>query len=128
MEACGAVLWACPPEACGGLMYPLQLLIGNVLLASILGILATTLQPATAGREPVSTASLPTVSEMPAPPTGTKWQHCLSNQEGTTPRLEEEGAVGLDVTPKEWPHRRWKEGRPMVGLLKENHQAAFGKD
>ena len=50
LEACGAVLWACPPKACGVLMYPLQLLIGNVPLAAILGMSATTLQLATAGR------------------------------------------------------------------------------
>ena len=56
-EACGAVLWACPPEAHGVLMYPLQLLTGNVLLAAILGMPATTLQLTTAGRELVSTAS-----------------------------------------------------------------------
>ena len=58
MKACRTIL-ACPPKAHGVLMYPLQLL---------------TLQPGTVGRELTSTASPPTVSEMPAPPTGTKWQ------------------------------------------------------
>ena len=42
LEAYRAVLWACPPEACVVLMYPLQLLTGNVPLAAILGMLATT--------------------------------------------------------------------------------------
>ena len=94
LEACGAVLWTCPPEAHGVLMYPLQLLTGNVQLAAILGMPATTLQLATADRELTSTASPPTVSEIPALPTGIKWQHHWSNQEVTMPRPEEEEAVG----------------------------------
>ena len=128
VKACGAVLWACPPKAHGVLMYPLQLLNGNVPLASILGMLATNLQLATVGRELTSTASPPTVSEMPAPPTRTKRQQCWSDVEATTPRWEEEGAVGLDITPKGLPHWRWKEGRPLVRPHKESHWEAFGKD
>ena len=42
LEACRAVLWTCPPNAHGVLMYPLQLLTDNVPLATILGMLATT--------------------------------------------------------------------------------------
>ena len=72
MEACGAVLWVYPPKACWVLMYPLLLLTGNMELASILGMLATTLQLATVGRAMTSTASQPTVSEMPASPTRTR--------------------------------------------------------
>ena len=109
-------------------MYPLQLLTGNVPLATILGMLATTLQPATVGRELMSTAFPPTVSEMPAPPTGTKQWCCLSNQEATTLRPEEEEAVGLDITPKEQFHQRQKEGWPLARLLKESHLEALGKD
>ena len=87
-------------------MYPLQLLTGNVLLASILGMPATTLQLVTAGRELISTASPPTVSEMPASPTGTKWWHHSSNQEATMLRPEEEEAVGLDITLGEQSHQK----------------------
>ena len=101
MEACRAALWACPPKAHGVLMYPLQLLTGSMPLVSILGMLATTLQLATVGREWTSTASPPKVSEKPAPPTRTKWQCHLSNWEATTLRPEEEGVAGLEVTPKE---------------------------
>ena len=54
LEACGPVLWACPPEAHGVLMYPLHLLTGIMLLAPILGMLAITQQLATAGRKPMS--------------------------------------------------------------------------
>ena len=88
------------------------------MLATILGMLSTTLQLATAGREPISTVSTPTVSEMPAPPTGTKWWHHSSDWEATPPRPEE--AAVLDVTPKEWFQQRWKEGRPLARLLKES--------
>ena len=128
MEACWAVLWACPPKAHGVLMYLSQFLNGNVLLAAILGMLATNPQPALVPRELKSTASPPTVSEMPATPTGTKWQCCLSNQEATMLKPEEGEAAGLYVTWKEQPHWRWKEGRPLARLLKESHQEAFGKD
>ena len=36
LEACGAAIRACPMEAHGVLLYPLQLLIGNILQASLL--------------------------------------------------------------------------------------------
>ena len=65
---------------------------------------------------------------MPVPPTGTKWWCHLSDWEATMPRPEEEEAVGLDITPKEWPHQRQKEGRALARLLKESCQEAFGKD
>ena len=71
MEACSIALWACPLKAHRVLMYPLQLLTGNMQLATML---ATRLQPATVGRKWPSTVSPLTVSRMPAPPTGTKWQ------------------------------------------------------
>ena len=79
VEACGAALQTYLPKVHGVLMYPLQLLTGSILLVSILGMPATTLQLATVGKEQTPTASPPTVSEMPAPPTGTKWQCCLSD-------------------------------------------------
>ena len=87
-------------------MYHLQLLTGNVRLAAILGMLSTTLQLATAGREPTSAAYSPTVLELPVPPTRTKWWHHLSHQEAIMLRPEEEEAAGLDVTPEEWSHQR----------------------
>ena len=121
MEACGTALWACPFTAHGVLMYPLQLLTGNVPLAIML---ATTPQLATVGRELLLTAFIPTLSRMVAPPTGTKWWCWLSDQEAMMPRPEEEEAAILDVTVEEHPH--WR--RPLVRLLKENHQEVFKKD
>ena len=127
LETCRAVLQASPPKAHGVVMYCLQLLTGNVSLAAILGMLATTPQLATAEREPMSTASPPTVSETPAPSTGTKWQWCSSNQEATMLRPEEEEAAELDITPKEWPHQRWKERRPWQGSSKTAARKPLGK-
>ena len=93
VEACSTALWVCPIEAHWVLMYPLQLLTGNVPLT-------TTPQLVPAGRELPSKAS-PTVSRMLAPSTGVKWQHCSSNQEAMTPRPEEEEVAGLDITLEE---------------------------
>ena len=103
VEASRAALQTCPPKTHGALMYSLQFLTGNVLLATILGMLTTTLQPAVVGREPTLAASIPSVSEMPAPPTGTKWWCHLSDQGVCTPRLEEEETAELDISPKEKP-------------------------
>ena len=100
MEASRAALQACLPEACGVLMYPLQLLIGNVPLAAIVEMPATILQSAVAGREPMSAASIPSVSDTPAPLTGTKQWHCSYDQEVSMPRPEEEETTELDITPK----------------------------
>ena len=108
-------------------MYPLQLLTGIVLLAAILGMPDTTLQLATAGRELTSTASPPTVSDMPAPPSRIKWQCHSSDWEVTMPRPEEEEAVGLDITPEEWPCQRQKDGKHPVRLLKESCHKSSGK-
>ena len=105
-------------------MYPLQLLTGNVPLATML---ATTLQPTTAGRELPSTASPLTVSRMPAPPTGTKWWHCSSDQEAMMLRPDKEEVTRLDITPEEHPHQRWKEGRPLSDYSRRTAGKPSGK-
>ena len=38
LTACRVALQVCPPEACGVLMCPLQLLMGNMSLAALLAI------------------------------------------------------------------------------------------
>ena len=103
----------------GVLMYPLQVLTGNELLASILGMLATIPPSAVAGKEPTSKASIPGVSEMPAPPTGMKQLCHSSNQGASMPTPEEEGTVELDITPEELLHQKWREDRPVARPLKE---------
>ena len=105
-------------------MYPLQLLTDNVPLATML---ATTIQPATVGRGLPSTASLLTVSKMPAPLTRTNGSAAHPTRK-VMMRPEEEEVTELDVTLEEHPHQRWKEGRPLVRLLKKNHWEAFRKD
>ena len=125
VEDCSAALLSCPLEAHGVLMYPLLLLTGNVPLATML---ATTPQPATAGRELSLTASPPTVSRMLAPPTGTKWWCQSSDQEEAASRAKEEEAAGLDVSPEEHPHQRQKERRPLAKPLKGELLGGFKKD
>ena len=56
LEACEAALRACPIEVHGVLLYPLQLFMGNILLASLL---TATQQPAPPARKPPSTILLP---------------------------------------------------------------------
>ena len=70
----------------------------------------------------------PTASRDASIPTRIKWWHCSSNLEATMPRPEEEEAAGLYITPEEWPCQKWKEGRPLVRLLKKSHQEALRKD
>ena len=106
-------------------MYPLQFITSNMPLAAMP---ASALQLPTVGREPTSRDSLPTASEMPAPPTTTKQWHCLSDQEETIPKPEEEESMGLDVTPKKWPHYEQKKGRLPVRPLRESCLEAFLKD
>ena len=142
-EAFWAVMKACPPEAQGTLMYPLQLLTGNVLLAALMGMTTVaqlqamegitttpkvTPQLVTMGRELPLTVSPPTVPRMPIPPSRTKWQHPSSNQDTAASRAEEEEVAGSDVFQEEHPHWKWKERRPLAKLFKESHWEAFSKD
>ena len=107
-------------------MYPLQLLTDNVLLATMLGMPATTHQKAAAGRELMPAVSIPSVSETPAPLTSAKWWHHSFDQGVSMPRQEE--TEELDNTPEEPPHWKWKEGRSVVRPLKEYCQEAFSKE
>ena len=86
-------------------MYPLQLLTGDVLLATILGMSATTKLQAVVGREPMPAASIPSVLQMPAPHEGTKcWCH------SSNLRQEEEEIVELDDTAKGMPSSKMERG------------------
>ena len=72
-------------------------------------------------QEPAPAASIPSVSEMPAPQVGAQCQCHSSDQGVPTPRPEEEETAICDDTPKECPHQKCKEGRPAVKALKEPH-------
>ena len=122
MEISRVALWTCQPKVHGILMYPLQLLTSNVLLATILGMLATM------GKELTSATSIPRVLETRAPVNGMKKMCHSSNQGASMPRPEEEDTPELDVTPEEPPHQKQKEGRPAAKPLKENHHKAFSKE
>ena len=67
VEAFGAAIQACLPKINGALLYPLQLLTGDVPLATILGMSATTQLPAIADRGPVLAASIPSISDTITP-------------------------------------------------------------
>ena len=78
LNACGVALQACPPEACGVLMFPLQLLARNMSLAALL---VTTLPAGHHHGGPIPTIPHPTGLAVPTPPVGTKLQCCSSDWE-----------------------------------------------
>ena len=127
-EAFWAVMQACPPEAQGTFMYPLQLLTSNVLLAALMGMTTAaqlqdmegitttpkvTPQLATISREPALPASPPTVPRMLAHPSRTKWWCSSSDHEVAASRAEEEEAASLYISQEEHPHWKQKERRPL---------------
>ena len=104
MEAFRVAIGSCPPKNWGTLLYPLQLLTGDVPLATLLGMLATTQLWTMAGSEPAHAVPIPRVPGMPALQTGTKCL-CHSSDQGVLAlRQEEEETVELSYTPKEHPH------------------------
>ena len=104
-------------------MYLLQLLTGNVPLATIQGMLATTQLEAILGRGLASAASIPIVWEMLAPQGGTKcWHH------SSYLKQEEEETVETDHTTEEHPCQNQKEGRLPAKALKEPCHEAFFKE
>ena len=90
------------------MMCPLQLLTGNLPLATMLGMLAATQLQAVASTEPTLAASISSVLETPVPLMGAKWWHHSCNQGVSTPRQEE--TAELDDTPEEPSHQKQKGG------------------
>ena len=91
-------------------------------------MLATTQLWAIADRGLAPTASIPSISEMPAPQAGSKCQ-CYSSDQGVpTLRQNEEEMVDIDDMLKECPHHKQKEGRLAVKALREPHHEAFSKE
>ena len=131
LQACRVALWTCPVEALGVLMYPIQLLTGNM---SLTGLLMATPQQTINLRGPIPSPSCCKRLTMAVPcskrPTmaahsmGTKWPHSSPGHD-----------MGLDWSrekptscPKEPPQWRWKEGDPLEGCPEGAHQEAFRKD
>ena len=93
MEAFGVAIEACLPKNWGALLYSLQLLTSDVLLAAILGVLATAHLHAVVDRGPAPVSSIISVSEMPVPQTGTKcWCYSLGQGVPALRQKEEETA------------------------------------
>ena len=80
----------CPPETHGTLMYPLQLLTGDVPLAAILGMSAATQLGAVADRRSVQAPPTPSMLGIPVPQMGTKCWCCSSDQGVPIARQDEE--------------------------------------
>ena len=87
-------------------MYPLQLLTGNVPLAIILGMLATTQLQAMADRGLVKAPPTPSTFGIPVPQVGTKYQHPSSDQGVPTLRQDEDEMANIDDIPEEHPHKK----------------------
>ena len=87
-EAFVVAVQACPPESCWALLYPLQILTGDVPLAAILGMSATTHLGAIAGRGLVPAPPAPSVLGTPSAAGGWKMPALLlqlkcTHSEGT---------------------------------------------
>ena len=75
-------------------------------------------QPATAIGKPTPVTLPLTMSQTPAPPTGTKWWCHSSDQETTFPRSGEEEAAVLDVKAERWEASgKTPERKPLGGLF-----------
>ena len=103
-------------------MYPLQLLTGDVPLATILGMSATTQLEAISGSGLVPAASIPIVSEMLAPQRGTKCWHHSSNL-----KQEEEETGEPNHTTEECPHQNGKREGYWQRLLKSPAVRPFSR-
>ena len=101
MKVFGVAIQAYLPETNRTLMDPVQLLTGDVPLAAILGMSATSQLWAVTSRGPVPAAFIPSASETPALLMGMKCQHRSSDQGVPMPRPEEEETAELDNTPEE---------------------------
>ena len=118
-------LWGCPkdlpPGAHGVQMYPLQLLTGNMPLATLL---AFPPQEFIAREEPTPVISHLATPVAPAPSSGMKqWCH-LPNQVACSPSQGDE----VVETSKEPPCQKWKDGTPFRKLLKGGQWEAFVRD
>ena len=110
-----------PLGAHGVVMYPLQLLMGNLSLATLLAIPP---QVSTATEGPTPTISHPTtlVASMPSP--GMKQQCHSPNWVACSPQPGDKATE----TSGELPHQKWKDMIPLKILLKGGWQEAFAKD
>ena len=121
IEAFGVALWACLPKTWGALMYHLELLTGDMLLAAILRMPATAAGSCSGQRTGASSLHSNCIRDA-STTRGTKcWCH-LSDMK------QEEETVESDHTPEECLHRKSQDGRPVAKALKEPCCEAFSKE
>ena len=121
LATCGMALQVCPLEAHGVLMWPLQLLMGNMSLAAVLAIPP---QVSIAREEPTPVISHPATPAAPASSSGTKQWHHLPDQAACSPWPTDE----VPEASEEPPHQKWKDSMPLNTLLKGGQGEAFSKD
>ena len=121
LTTCGMALQACSLEACGVLMGPLHLLMGNMSLATLLNIPP---QVSSTREESTLVISCATTPVAPGPSSGTKRWHYLPDQTVSSPQSGDE-AVGTSEEPL---HLRWKDKMPFTISLKGSQQEGFAKD
>ena len=80
---CQVALQICPPGTHGVLMYPLQLLMGNMSFATLLAI---PLQESIAREEPTPVISCLATLVAPVPSSGMKWQYHLPDPVACPPQ------------------------------------------
>ena len=102
-------------------MCPLQLLMGNMSLATLMAIPP---QPSITRDEPTPVISCLATPAALAPSSGTKWWHHLPNQAVCSPQPTDE----IKEPSEELPHQKQKDGMPLKKLLKGAQQEAFSKD
>ena len=121
LSTCGMALQVCPPEAHGVLMYPLQLLTGNMSMAALL---VTTTQLAT------TMGTYPHIY-----PTSSVSGTCTSNGDQTAMLFTWLGGSFPNI--RRWTshcdlwratHQRQTDGKPIAKLLEVSHWEAFAKD
>ena len=121
LESCRAVLQACPPEANGGLMYPLQLLIGNMSLPAVLvdtGHCNWRTYPCSSSDHVRDTCT----------PNGYQMIAMLIQPGGGLIKIWGGKSHGVRHDSRKWPYWRWKDERFLAKLLKDSHHETFDKD
>ena len=125
MDALRAAMQGCLLETHGALMFPLQLLTGDVPLATILGMLVTAQLQAVADSGLVQTPPTPSALGTPAPKMGSKCQCHSSDQGVPVPGQDEEKVGDIYDIPDECPCKKLKDVRLAGKALKEAQRKAF---
>ena len=121
LATCGTALQACPPETHGVLRGPLQLLMGNMSLATPS---ECSPQVSSTREEPTLVVSQLTTLAAPRPSPQTKQWHSLPDQVVSSPQ-----SGGKDeVASEEPPCLKWKDEMPFKKSLTGSWHDAFAKD